>query len=98
MPEKKPGLVDKVAGSVRHASTSVSTPSSAVPMARAWNVVPMIESLRHACPALRTPSSSSRAVRADVADPVGDRSTSPSAKIATLRTCSGPTSSWTTVP
>ena len=50
----------------------------------------MIESLRHVSPAAIAPSASSSAVRADVAEPVGERSTSPSAKIATFRWCCGP--------
>ena len=37
------------------------------------------------------PSAASRAIRADVPDPHGERSTSPSAKIVTLRWC-GPAS------
>ena len=44
------------------------------------------------------PSSASSAVRADVAEPVGERSTSPSANTTTLRWCAGPSSSWITVP
>ena len=56
-------------------------------------VVPTIESARHVWPSASRPSSASSAVRADVADPVGERSTSPSAKIATVRWCSGPSSS-----
>jgi hypothetical protein len=52
----------------------------------------MIDSLRQPSPSEMTPSSTSSAVRADVAEPVGERSTWPSAKIVTLRKCRGP--SW----
>ena len=50
-------------------STSVSSPSGAWPIARAWKVVPTIESLRHFCPSASKPSATSSAVRADVAEP-----------------------------
>ena len=47
--------------------------------------LPTIESLRQVWPPASTPSAASSAVRAEVADPVGERSTSPSAKIVTFR-------------
>jgi len=63
----------------------VSTPSGTRPTTRASNAVPTTDSLRHVAPSASSPSASRSAVRAEVADPVGERSTSPSAKIATLR-------------
>ncbi len=51
--------------------------------------MPTIESARHEVPPASAPSSTSSAVRAEVAEPVGERSTSPSAKIATVRWCRG---------
>jgi hypothetical protein len=52
-----------------------------------------MESWRSVPPAGSRPSSASRASRADVPDPQGERSTSPSAKIVTLRWC-GPSGVW----
>src|SRR5262249_51400439 len=79
-------------------STSVITPSGTRPTTDARNDVPRIESLRQLFPSSSSPWSTSSAVRAEVAEPVGERSTSPSAKTTTLRWCAGPTSSWITVP
>ena len=79
-------------------ATSVSTPSATSPIAWAWKLVPAIEWLPPVSPIPISPSASSSAVRAEVADPVGERSTSPSAKIATLRWWRGPTRSVRTVP
>ncbi len=95
VPSVSRGSSRKRCSPVRNAvpETSVSTPSATSPIAWAWKLVPAIESLRQVSPMPISPSASSNVVRADVADPVGERSTSPSAKIATLRWWRGPTRS-----
>ena len=70
--------------------------------ARARNVVPTIESWRSTADPDRRPSACSSATRADVPEPHGERSTSPSANTVTLRWCGpssvSPNSSWMMVP
>jgi hypothetical protein len=75
-------------------STSVTSPSDVRSTTQAENVVPTIESCRSTCPGSR----SSSATRADVPEPHGERSTSPSANTVTLRWCRSPTGSHRIVP
>ena len=70
------------------------TPSTA----RTMKVVPTIESWRSCAPGARRPSAASSAARAELPEPQGDRSTSPSAKMATLRWWRGPSRSYRITP
>lgn len=77
-------------------SISGNTPAAVTPATRARNAVPTMLSCRSGP---RSPSSCSRASRAAVPDPHGDRSTSPSAKTVTFRWRAAPSSSsWKITP
>ena len=65
--------------------TAGRPPLSTVPSTVAVNVLPTMESCRSTVPAGRRPPAARAASRAQVPEPYGDRSASPSAKIVTLQ-------------
>ena len=91
MPSGSRGSSTKVALPVSNAVPTTSVMIAGRPWAVVWpvirptNRVPMIESWANGSPTAIAPRACSKANRADVPEPHGDRSTSPSAKIVTLR-------------